>query len=112
MVDSLVGSPGGQSASRPYVCFARFREERDFLLLAQKDRIIRIQLETQKVEALPLNSLQNVIAIEYDMRTKCVFYADIVTDVISVRLVSVIRYALRSRGTTHFVFTLPEMVYG
>ena len=48
----------------PYVCFARFGAQ---LLVAQKDRIIRIQLEIQKVQALPLNSLQNVVAIEYDL---------------------------------------------
>ncbi|XP_026686698.1 sortilin-related receptor [Diaphorina citri] len=54
-----------------------------FLLLAQKNRIVRFDLESQKSETLPVKSLENVISVEYDMHRNCVYWADIVNDIIS-----------------------------
>lgn len=44
------------------------------------------KLDDPKPDVLPITGLQNVIAVEYDMENKCVFYADIVSDIISVSL--------------------------
>lgn len=63
-----------------------FREETDFLLAAQRDRIIRINLETNKMDPLPIKNLKNVIAIDFDMSNNCVYWADIVTDTIGVSI--------------------------
>lgn len=59
------------------------RNAKEFLLLAQKDRIVMFKLDDPKPEVLPIVGLQNVIAIDYDMENNCVFYADIVLDTIS-----------------------------
>lgn len=59
------------------------------LLLAQKDKIMTFSLkDPSRSEQLPITGLQNVIAVEYDMSNDCVFYADIVTDVIAVSGIS------------------------
>lgn len=60
----------------------RVTEENDFLLAAQRDRIIRIDMETNKLDPLPILNLKNVIAIDFDMRNNCVYWADIVSDTI------------------------------
>lgn len=62
------------------------REISRFLLLAQKDRIVRFDLETQKSETMPVKNLENVISVEYDMHRNCVYWADIVNDIISVSI--------------------------
>lgn len=56
--------------------------ENDFLLAAQRDRIVRIDLENNKMDPLPILDLKNVIAIDFDMRNSCVYWADVVTDTI------------------------------
>jgi len=35
-------------------------------------------------EVLPVRKLENVIAVEFDVKNNCVFWADIVTDTIGV----------------------------
>ena len=57
-----------------------------FLLLAQKENIIQFDLLNPKPVTLPINGLRNVIAIDYDMKNNCVYFADIVTDVIGVSI--------------------------
>lgn len=52
----------------------------DFLIVAQRDKISRIFLPSGKKEVLPVVGLKNVIAIEFDMKHNCVFWADIQTD--------------------------------
>uniref|UniRef100_A0A8D9B9P9 Sortilin-related receptor n=1 Tax=Cacopsylla melanoneura TaxID=428564 RepID=A0A8D9B9P9_9HEMI len=59
------------------------KEQSRFLLLAQKNRIVRFDLESQKSETLPVRNLENVISVEYDMHQNCVYWADIVNDIIS-----------------------------
>lgn len=55
------------------------------ILLAQKDKIVTFSLKNPpQLQQLPITGLQNVIAVEYDFANDCVFYADIVTDVIAV----------------------------
>lgn len=52
----------------------------DFLIVAQRDKISRIYLPNGKKEVLPVVGLKNVIAIEFDQKNNCVFWADIMTD--------------------------------
>lgn len=53
-------------------------------MLAQKERIVTFNLNDPKPQILPIDGLQNVIAVEFDMQDNCLFFADIVSDVISV----------------------------
>ncbi|XP_011301031.1 sortilin-related receptor [Fopius arisanus] len=57
-------------------------EVSEFLLVAQREIISRIDLRTEKREILPVLNLKNVIAIEYDMNNNCLYWADIVNDTI------------------------------
>lgn len=55
----------------------------EFLIVAQREKISRIDLRNNNSRmefAIP--GLKNVIAIEFDMKRNCVFWADIMTDVI------------------------------
>ncbi|XP_063978327.1 sortilin-related receptor-like [Diachasmimorpha longicaudata] len=54
----------------------------EFLLVAQRETIARIDLSTEKREILPVHDLKNVIAIEFDMKNNCLYWADIVNDTI------------------------------
>lgn len=54
----------------------------EFLLFAQRDKISRYDLVTAAVEELPVRNLKNVIAIDFDLRNNCVYWADIILDVI------------------------------
>lgn len=57
-------------------------EPSDFLVIAQRDQISRINLSNKTKDIFPVTGLKNVIAIEFDMKHNCVFWADIMTDVI------------------------------
>ncbi|XP_012150619.1 sortilin-related receptor isoform X2 [Megachile rotundata] len=57
-------------------------DKSEFLLVAQREHISRIDLVEEKLEALPVHDLKNVIAIEFDMRNNCLYWADIVNDTI------------------------------
>ncbi|RZC34546.1 sortilin-related receptor-like [Asbolus verrucosus] len=59
-----------------------FNEAQDFLLFAQRERISRFNLVTRTLEELPVKKLKNVIAIDFDMRNNCVYWADIALDTI------------------------------
>lgn len=61
-----------------------FSERKEFLLLAQKERIVRFDLANFELEHLPIRNLQNVIAVDFDIHNNCVYWADIVTDTIAV----------------------------
>lgn len=52
------------------------------MIIAQRDAISRINLLTKKKEVLPVQGLRNVIAIDFDLKNNCVFWADIMADVI------------------------------
>lgn len=57
-------------------------ERREFLLVAQREHISRIDLVDEKLETLPVHGLKNVIAIEFDLKNNCLYWADIVNDTI------------------------------
>lgn len=51
------------------------------MLVAQRQKILRIDLRNPtKLEPLPLPSLQNVFAVEFDMKANCVIWADSLQD--------------------------------
>ncbi|GFG37795.1 hypothetical protein Cfor_11613, partial [Coptotermes formosanus] len=56
-------------------------EEPEFLLVAQRDKISRISLDAENaIEPLPIFGIRNVIAIDFDMRNNCLYWADIIND--------------------------------
>ncbi|XP_052861860.1 sortilin-related receptor-like [Anopheles cruzii] len=60
-------------------------EMNEFLIVAQREKISRIDLRPDGTEErldLAIEGLKNVIAIEFDLKRNCVFWADIMTDVI------------------------------
>ncbi|XP_049769267.1 sortilin-related receptor-like [Schistocerca cancellata] len=58
------------------------RELREFLIVAQRERIARYDLSEDTWEELPVRGLQNVIAIDFDLHNNCVYWADIANDTI------------------------------
>ncbi|XP_045481036.1 sortilin-related receptor-like isoform X2 [Harmonia axyridis] len=65
-----------------------FVEVDDFLLFAQRERISRFNLVTKVLEELPVKNLKNVIAIDFDMKNNCVFWADVNLDIIGRQCLS------------------------
>ncbi|XP_066589021.1 sortilin-related receptor-like [Prorops nasuta] len=61
---------------------------RQFLLVAQREHISRIDLVNQSLEVLPVHDLRNVIAIEFDLKNNCLYWADIVNDTIGRQCLS------------------------
>lgn len=59
-----------------------FKSTGEFLVVAQRDRISKINLADGVKEIFPVTGLKNVIAIDFDLANNCVFWADIMTDVI------------------------------
>lgn len=61
-----------------------FNETSNFLILALKKQILRFNLADTKPkpEELPVQNLENVIAIDFDMKNNCLFYGDLQKDVI------------------------------
>ncbi|CAK9806758.1 Sortilin-related receptor [Anthophora plagiata] len=57
-------------------------EKPAFLLVAQREHISRIDLVEETLKTLPVHDLKNVIAIEFDMKNNCLYWADIVNDTI------------------------------
>lgn len=57
-------------------------ETTEFLIVAQRDKVARINLNDSELEILPIKGLRNVIAIDFDLKNNCVYWADILTDVI------------------------------
>ncbi|CAH0560374.1 unnamed protein product [Brassicogethes aeneus] len=57
-------------------------EPDNFLLFAQREKISRLDLVTKSVEELPVKNLKNVITIDFDVRNNCVYWADIILDII------------------------------
>lgn len=58
------------------------KEESSFILVAQRHKISRVDLITNKRDTLPVQNLKNVIAIDFDLKNNCLFFADIMSDVI------------------------------
>ena len=52
-------------------------EEKEFLLLSLREKVMRINLRNfSQQEELPLENVKNVISLEYDLSDGCIFYGD------------------------------------
>lgn len=80
LIEGDVCVEGFQSQYLPQETPCPFGQPNDFLIVAQRDKISRIEIPSGKKEVLPIIGLKNVIAIEFDMKHNCVFWADILTD--------------------------------
>lgn len=80
LIEGDVCADGFESQYLPQETPCPFGQANDFLIVAQRDKISRIEIPSGKKEVLPINGLKNVIAIDFDMKHNCVFWADIMTD--------------------------------
>jgi sortilin-related receptor len=72
---------GDVSRYSPELISCPVAEESDFILVAQRQKILRIDLRNPThADPLPLPSLQNVFAIEFDLKNNCVYWADSLQD--------------------------------
>ncbi|XP_067129295.1 sortilin-related receptor-like [Centruroides vittatus] len=74
--DTCVG--GEDYRYNPELMSCPLKEEPEFLIIADHQEIKRMALNTEEnhLEALPIPSLNNVIAVEYDYHNNCVYWAD------------------------------------
>lgn len=73
---------GFSSLYEPQQIPCPFRTTGEFLVVAQRDKISRINLSDGVKEVFPVTGLKNVIAIDFDLANNCVFWADIMSDII------------------------------
>ncbi|KAK2708068.1 hypothetical protein QYM36_015679, partial [Artemia franciscana] len=53
------------------------QEHRDFLLVAQRQKVLRIDLNNMlNIDTLPLSPVKNVFTFEFDIRQNCVYWGD------------------------------------
>ena len=82
--DTCVG--GRETIYEPLRVACPVEEEKEFLLVAQRKDIFRIDLRNfSNSDRLPLTQIQNVIALEFDLADNCVIYGDIVLDKIFIQ---------------------------
>ncbi|XP_023233438.1 sortilin-related receptor-like [Centruroides sculpturatus] len=74
--DTCVG--GEDYRYNPELMSCPLKEEPEFLIIAAHQEIKRMALNTEEnhLEALPIPSLKNVVAVEYDYHNNCVYWAD------------------------------------
>lgn len=80
LIEGDVCVDGFSSQYQPALTPCPFGQPNDFLIVAQRDKISRIEIPSGKKQVLPIRDLKNVIAIEFDIKHNCVFWADILTD--------------------------------
>ena len=70
-------SGGDDKLFEPHKVACPLKEEKEFLILAKRDQIWRVDLTNLSYhETLPING-SNVITVEYDMKDGCLFYGDV-----------------------------------
>jgi len=80
-IDGDVCTVSNDDRYRPDTIPCPVAEEQEFLLLAQRDKISRINLDAEKIlEPLPIFGIRSVIAIDFDMHNNCLYWADIIND--------------------------------
>ncbi|XP_046384172.1 sortilin-related receptor-like isoform X2 [Ischnura elegans] len=84
--DSCEG--GYETRFQPDLLPCPFKEKKEFILAAQGEKIVRIGLEDRKLQVLPVENLKNVVAVEFDLRNNCVYWADMDDDVIGRQCIS------------------------
>lgn len=80
LIEGDVCVDGFNTQYLPQLTPCPFGQPNDFLIVAQREKISRIEIPSGKKQVLPISGLKNVIAIEFDIKHNCVFWADILTD--------------------------------
>jgi hypothetical protein len=62
-----------------------FADNEEFILYSTRTNIHRYVFTSSRDEVLPINGIENVVALDYSYADNCVFYADSATHVIGVR---------------------------
>lgn len=69
---------GKAAIYEPQLVACPLPEEKEFLLVAQRKKIVRVNLRNvTDTQDMPLQGLKNVIALDYDLRDNCVIHGDI-----------------------------------
>lgn len=62
----------------PELIPCEIREEPEFLLVAKRDSVLRIDLNHyERVETLPLARVQAIIAVDFNLKNNCIFWSDV-----------------------------------
>ena len=88
--DKCQGGLASQYEPQQRACPLHLNHPATFMLIAQRKKIMKLDLSNpdQDLEELPLIGLSNVIAMDLDYETDCVFWADIDKDVIMKQCLS------------------------
>ena len=88
--DQCQGGLASQYEPQKRACPLHLNHPATFMLIAQRKKILKLDLSNpdQELEELPLIGLSNVIAMDLDYETDCVFWADIDKDVIMKQCLS------------------------
>lgn len=88
--DQCEGGLASQYEPQERACPLHLNHPATFMLIAQRKKILKLDLSNPKqdLEELPLIGLSNVIAMDLDYETDCVFWADIDKDVIMKQCLS------------------------
>ncbi|XP_045536958.1 sortilin-related receptor-like [Papilio machaon] len=81
-IDGDVCTTSGYLPYTPDVIPCPLDEPTEFLLVALRDKIARIDL-SDNTTIFPIKDQQNIVAIEFDMKNNCIYWADIEVDKIS-----------------------------
>ncbi|CAH2041323.1 unnamed protein product, partial [Iphiclides podalirius] len=81
-IDGDVCTTSGYLPYEPDVIPCPLDEPTEFLLVALRDKIARIDL-SDNTTIFPIKDQENIVAIEFDMKNNCIYWADIVLDKIS-----------------------------
>jgi len=67
--------------------FCVFREQEEFLVVSQREKIGIISLNGKKeFSPIPVKGIKAVIGIEYDWKNNCLYYGDADQDFIGVNI--------------------------
>ena len=88
--DKCEGGMASQYEPQQRACPLELNHPATFMLIAQRKKILKLDLANpdQELEELPLIGLSNVIAMDLDYETDCVFWADIDKDLIMKQCLS------------------------
>ncbi|XP_046384183.1 sortilin-related receptor-like [Ischnura elegans] len=65
-----------------------FKEKKEFMLAVQWGKILRFELENNKIQVLSVENRKHAVAVEFDLRNNCVYWDDIMDHVIRRQCIS------------------------
>lgn len=74
--DTCIG--GEDFRYNPELMSCPIKEEPEFLIIAEHQRIsqMALNMENNKLQVLPIPSVKNAVAVEYDYHNNCIYWAD------------------------------------